>query len=264
MKLNAIIAILLVMLCAVFAQADGIKPYPGTVQTVEKVNPPLIPPIVTQAVVAIIGVIIFLVMFTIFIIFVLFILKLIFGNKPIPAAEMIRREKIADAKGWNGSDLNLVETEGSGSVQGNIQGYCSGFKAEGEWDYITYHSGLPGYLFILKMLKGPRFQVHIPILDIMIPADHIIQLKPTDHTPPGRRLKIFASGIMNAHSGYEMPNTTSVPISVRMEHEREDVVARTHGDTASLLPKLGELYWEAKEEHFKKRNSEPSKSPAGR
>jgi hypothetical protein len=265
MKLNYLAGVMLFLLVIAQAQDTGLRPFPGANSTTDvKATGPMIPPMVSQILVAGAAIVIGLIMITIFLVVIALVLKWLFGSKKPIEAEVIRKNRIADCKGWNGSELSVVELAGDGTVQPSIHGWCTGFKAEGEWDYITYHTGLPGYMFLFKMLKGPRFQLFIPIVDIMIPPDHIIQLHPKEHTPPGRRILVYASGIRAAHSGYEMANTSLVTISERMKHERDDVIARMHGETASLLPKLAEDYWEAKQEHFKKKGAESSKASAGK
>jgi len=250
---------------ASFAQT---LPYPGqdpNVETEPVATQPLIPPLISQAILIIGGLFIVLVFGMIFVLGVLIMIKFIFGSPKIELAEQIRRKKIGESKGWNGTNLGVVELAGDNkSVPPSTIGYCTGFKAESDFDYITYHTGLPGYLFLLRMIKGPAFQIHIPILDINIPSDSIIQIEPELHSTPGRTLLIHASGIEPSHSGYEKTNNSKITIASRMRQERDEVIAQTHGKTASLIPEIAEHIWEGSKEHFKKRSAESSKTPSGR
>jgi hypothetical protein len=188
-------------------------------------------------------------MFLVFIAVVLFVIKILFFNKRVPEFEIAKKERIGRCKSWNGSNLNIVRLFGDKkNIQGTIIGYCSGFAAEAEFDYITYHTGLPGYLFILKMIKGPRFQLNIPIINISIPRDFIIQLKNEEHSAPGPEIWLYGSGLVPVQSGYEALNTSTVDIPERMKMEQSELVSRAHGETASLIPRLAEEYWDAKPE----------------
>jgi len=251
MNLKYVLLCLLLSTNLLFAQ-EGIKPYPGAQQQEmeEKVVPPN--PFVV-AIIQVIGVIIILgvalVMILIFFAVMLFIIKILFFSKKIPEFEILKKERIARCKSWNGSNLGIVRLFGEKkNIQGSIIGYCSGFCAEGEFDYITYHMGLPSYLLVLKLLKGPRFQIHIPIIDITIPRDFIIQLSPDEHSQPGTEIWLYGSGLVNAQSGYEALNTTKINIDERMKLERADLIARAHGETASYVQQLSEIYWESKPE----------------
>jgi len=262
-RYSGIAMILCLMSTLIFAQTQPIKTYPGAT-TQETTKAPLIPPIITQIVIALIGVLIFLVMVSIFIIVVLLLIRHFFGNKVVPEAEKLKKERISKAKSWSGSNLDFIALLGDDKkVPSSIIGYCSGFAAEANFDYITYHTGLPSYMLLFRLLKGPKFQLHIPIIDLTIPSDHIIQVEPDLHTAPGRTIFIFASGLMNS-TDYEIPNTTTISISKRMKFERADIISRTHSETASMLPQLGEKFWESTKEHYKKRDAESAKSQSGR
>jgi hypothetical protein len=262
---------LLLMLAVPFSQsvAPGeIKPYPGSVPMVNQTitQPPLIPPMITTGIVIIIGIFVVLGMFAAFILIVLLMIKFIFPAKPLQEWEKLRKERVAMAKGWNGSTLDVVSLSGNRDedIPPTVLGYCTGFKAEKAFDYVTYHTGLPGYLFLLRYLKGQKFQLYIPILDIMIPDDHIIQVEPTKRGALGKNLVIYATGVSVEVQGYESPNSTTVPVSSRMKAERSDIISRTHAKTASHIPEISEKLWEGGKEHFKKRDSEPSRAPAGK
>jgi len=272
MKYKMFVLSLLLIVAISYSQAQvkpgELKPFPGSVTTVNQTitQPPIIPPILTQIVVIIIGVFIVIGMFAAFILVVLLMIKFIFPPKPIQEWERTRKERIAMAKGWNGTNLEVVSLLGNKDedVPPSVLGWCTGFKAEVAFDYITYHTGLPGYLFLLKKIKGPKFQLYIPILDITIPEDHVIQVEPKKRGAIGRNLVIYASGVISGTEGYDEPNSSSVPISSRMKLERAEIIARVHSKTASHIPEISEKLWEGSREHFKKRDSEPSRSPAGR
>jgi len=266
MKIETILVTLLLISMLSYSQATtAIKPYPDQ-ETEQKVitQPPLIPPIVWTGIMVIVGIFVVLGMFGGFILVILLLIKFMFPPKPIPEFEKLKQERISSAKHWNGSSLDTVRLIGDSNVPPSTIGYCTGFKAEQTFDYITYHHGTPAFLFILRMLKGPKFQLHIPILNITIPEDHIIQLEPSKHSVPGREVLIYASGVSQAQSKYEVPNTSDIAIHKRMEMERAEIIARTHGKTASHVAEISEKMWESTKEHFKKRDNEPSKSPAGR
>lgn len=272
MKKLMMISSLLLIIALSFAQTTvppgGIKPYPGDTQLVNQTvtSPPLIPPILSQVAIIIIGAFIVLGMFAVFILIVLLMIKLIFPAKPLQEWEKLRKERIAMAKGWNGSNMDIVSLSGNREedIPTSILGWCTGFKAEHTFDYVTYHTGLPAFLFMLKKLKGPKFQLYIPILDIMIPEDHIIQVESNKRGSLGKNLVIYASGVSMEVQGYEVPNSSAIPLSKRMKMERADIIARTHAKTASHIPEISEKLWEGGKEHFKKRDSEPSRSPAGK
>lgn len=247
-----------------FAQ-QAIQPYPGGNGETEAVpTAPLLPPIVSQGILIIGGIIIFLGFFAGLVIVLLIVLRMVFPPKQLPSTEESKKNRIAECKSWNGTNLNFVGLAGDTRTPPSTIGYCSGFKSEGKFDYITYHTGLPGYLFPIKKLKGESFQLHIPFIDITIPPDHIIQIEPELHGAPGRMMLIFASGLVPVHSGYEAPNTSNFKIRRRMEMERAETIAKEHGRTASLLPELAEKLWESDKQHFKKREAEPSRSSGGR
>ena len=250
MKMQYIMLSLLLIIALVSAQTpSGLQPYPGQQQLEPKPTNPIIPPIFWWIIGGILGLGFAAVMFLIFIAVVLFVIKILFFNKRVPEYEILKKERIGRCKSWNGSNLNIVRLFGDKkNIQGTTVGYCSGFAAEGEFDYISYHTGLPGYLFILKMLKGPRFQLNIPIINISIPRDFIIQLTTEEHSSPGPEIWLYGSGLVNAQSGYEALNTTTVDIATRMKMEQSELVSRAHGETASLIPRLAEEYWDAKPE----------------
>jgi len=251
MKMQYIILSLLLIISLVFSQSpSGIKPYPGqTQELVPTPTNPIIPPIFWWILAGILFLGFSAVGFLIFIAIILFIIKILFFNKRVPEFEIAKKERISRCKSWNGSNLNIVRLFGDKkNVQGTIIGYCSGIAAEGEFDYITYHTGLPGYLFPLKMLKGPRFQLHIPIIDICIPRDFVIQLKNEEHSAPGPEIWLYGSGLVPVQSGYEGLNTTTVDIATRIKMEQSELVARAHGETASFVARLSEEYWDAKPE----------------
>lgn len=259
-----VILLLMTLLLSTFAQGD-IKPYPGDAGTQPAPSQPLIPPLVSQAILIVGGIIVFCGFFLALFFVLLIVLRLIFPPKKLPDSEVVRRNRISDCKGWGGTNLYLVQLAGdSKSVPTSILGFCSGFKAEGKFNYITYHTGMPSYFFVLKRLKGSNFQLHIPFIDITIPPDHIIQIEPDLHSVPGKTIVIYSSGIMLGNSDYEIPNTSSVLMHERMEIERNELIARAHGVTASHTRELAETFWESKPEHFKKRDAESNRVPAGK
>jgi len=251
MNMKYAILSLLLLIALVSAQSNtGLQPYPGTEQELEaKATPSPIPPIFWWIIGGTLGLGFAAVMFLVFIAIILFVIKILFFNKRVPEYEILKKERIGRCKSWNGSNLGIVRLFGDKkNIQGTVVGYCSGFAAEGEFDYITYHTGLPGYLFLLKMIKGPRFQLNIPIIDISIPRDFIIQLTNEEHSAPGPEIWLYGSGVVFVQSGYEAINTTTIDIATRMKMEQSELVARSHGEMASLLPRLAEEYWDAKPE----------------
>jgi hypothetical protein len=264
-----IISILFLSILSYSQATEAIKPYPGTTgptKDVQVVKEPWIPPAIMNIIIILGAIAAGFVLFALFILVVLIMIKMIFPPKPIREHEKMFKERIFLAKRWNGTNLDKLHLIGDPmtGVPPSTVGYCTGYKAESKFDYVTYHHGAPGILFLFKLFKGPKFQLHIPILDITIPEDRIIEIEPSKHGIPGRDFFIFASGLTPSHSGYEMPNTTDIPIHKRMEHERAELIARAHGRTASLIPEAAEKLWESSKEHFKKRDSEPSKAPAGK
>jgi hypothetical protein len=271
MKIKNILLTMLLFVSLVYSQTaaqTGIKPYPGAEPELEaKATAPLIPPIISQLIIVVGIVVIGALMITVFIIVMLFIVKMIFGDKKLPEAEIIMKERVASCKSWNGTQLGYLELSGDGDkVPQSTIGHMTGFKAEGAFDYMTYHTGAPPYMFLFKMLsrQGSRFQLHIPIIDITIPPDHIVQIEQKLHSALGRRTTIYASGLQQAQSHYEMPNNSTIKISERMGMERDEMIARMHGATASLLPELSENLWESGKEYHKKKGAESSRAPAGK
>lgn len=211
-----------------------------------------------------IGIIVFVLLFIVIILgaivfIAFFIARMFIKVRTPPLDEQIYKERVKLSKQWNGTELYRVMLSGDEKIPSHAVGYCNGFLPEKEFDYIHVHSGLPGWFWFIKKIKGENAQLEIPLLNISIPEGRLIQVEPHLHSAPGRTIMLYGSGLYRAGKYWAL-NTSNIPRSKRIDSETADILDRCVGSWLGRFQQYSETLWEMGKEHHRRKEFESGKA----